>query len=157
MELSSWFANQLRSSAEGFAWSIERVPEARRYIPPPGPLGEWTAARHLFHLLYYDEHLALPGMQQWLGDPLPVFDEDGENAAWKGVERVEDLLPRFLDIGDQQIALLPMFQPDDWLKSCETIWGQTTLEWIVAKSYQQTAEHISDVLRIVLFWDVFAS
>ncbi len=157
MELSSWFSLQLKSSAEGFAWAIERVPEARRYVPPPGPLGEWTVARHLFHMLYYDEHLALPGMQQWLGALLSVVDEDGEDTAWQGSERVEDLLPRFLEVRNRQIALLPAFQPSEWLRSCETVWGQTTLEWVVAKTYQHTAEHVSDVLRIALFWDRFAS
>ncbi len=157
MELSEWFSHQLKSSAEGFAWAIQRVPEPLRYIAPPGTLGEWTAARHLFHLFYYEEYLALPGMQQWLDAPLPVLEEEGEDAAWKGNEQVEDLLPRFLDIRNRQIALLPAFRLDDWNRSCETVWGQTTLEWVVAKTYQHTAEHISDVLRIALFWDRFTS
>ena len=30
------------------------------------------------------------------------------------------------------------------------------LRWVVAKTYQHTAEHTSDILRIVLYWDFLA-
>ena len=40
---------------------------------------------------------------------------------------------------------------------CETNWGPVPLFWVVSKTYQHTAEHISDLLRIALFWDDFAA
>ena len=54
MNLSQWFQTQLQASANGFVWGVEQVPQERRYVRPPGPLGEWTAARHLFHMLFWD-------------------------------------------------------------------------------------------------------
>ena len=155
VETSKWFSSQLSSSADGFAWSARQVPLAHQGQRPPAGLGEWTAARHVFHMLFYEQAAALPGMRQWLGDPLPVIQE--EDTAWTGSERIETLLPAFLEIRSQQIALLPQFDEADWNRVCETNWGPVTLFWVVSKTYQHTAEHISDLLRIALFWDVFAA
>lgn len=153
-EISQWFSNQLSSSAEGFAWSARQVPALRLNQKPPKGLGEWIAARHVFHLWFYEQTVALPSMRQWLGDSMPeIADED---AAWTGNEQIENLLPLFLEIRNQQIALLPHFDANDWNRVCETCWGPVTLFWVVTKTYQHTTEHISDLLRNALFWDFFA-
>ena len=154
---SEWFSSQLSSSAEGFAWAAEQIPMERRNRQPPGPLGEWSAARHIFHMYFYERTIALPSMRQWLGDPMPVVNDEDEDTAWKSIERTEDLLRKFQLIRDQQIALLPLLDQADWDRVCETVWGPSTLLWVVTKTYQHTAEHISDVLRIALFWDFAAS
>ena len=82
MNLSQWFGDQLQASANGFAWGAEQVPNPRRSIQPPEGLGEWTAARHVFHLLYYEQNIALPSMRQWLGEACPSMDELDEDAPW---------------------------------------------------------------------------
>ena len=154
-ETSRWFSSQLSSSAEGLAWSARQVPLVRHDQRPPANLGEWSAARHVFHMLFYEQNIALPGMRQWLGDPLPEIVE--EDPAWSGSMPIDTLLPAFLEIRSQQIALLPQFREEDWQRVCDTNWGPVTLFWVVSKTYQHTAEHISDVLRIALFWDFFAA
>ncbi len=51
MTFSQWFHDQLQASADGFVWGAQQVPNARRNVLPPEALGEWTAARHIFHII----------------------------------------------------------------------------------------------------------
>lgn len=159
MEISRWFQDQLLTSADGFMWAVGQVPEPRRNTEPPHGLGEWTALRHAFHLGFYDQTIALPNMGLWLGDKgLPIDPSEDEDEAW-GKEHgdVETLLARFKKVRNDQITLLRKFSETAWNQTRDTGWGTVPLLWVVSKTYQHTAEHISDVLRIALFWDFFAS
>ena len=153
MNLSKWFHDQLQSSADGFVWGAQQVQNERRNIRPRDVLGEWTAARHIFHMVFYEQSIALPTMYQWLGKPCPVEDVD-EDISWgEGSRNVENLLAEFKKVRDEQIQLLSRFDDLAWNSTCETIWGPVTLSWVVTKTYQHSAEHTSDILRIALFWD----
>jgi hypothetical protein len=151
MNTTQWFQFQLQASGEGFVWGVEQVPSERRALLPPARFGEWTAARHVFHMLFYEQTIALPSMQQWLGGPLPVdLDED---VAWTGENQDTDrLLARFKQVRAEQIALLPRFEAADWQSTREAVWGPRSLLWVVSKTYQHTAEHTHDVMRLALFW-----
>jgi hypothetical protein len=153
MNLSKWFYDQLQASADGFMWGAQQVPIARRNVRPPEALGEWTAARHIFHMVYYEQNIALPSMQQWLGKPLPVEGIEEDTAWGEGNDDFESLLAEFKKIRDEQIQLLEKFDEQAWNSTCETVWGPVKLSWVVSKTYQHTAEHTSDILRIALFWD----
>jgi len=151
-----WFREQLQSSADGFVWGTEQVPELRRHAPPPKGLGEWTVARHVFHLWHYEQTVALPSMHQWLGGAMPSLEKVDEGAAWsKTQDKVEGLLDKFRNVRAEQIALLPKFDDTVWNSTREAVWGPVTLLWVVSKTYQHTAEHINDVMRIGLFWDAY--
>jgi hypothetical protein len=153
MNLSQWFHDQLQASAVGFVWGAQQVPNARRNIRPPEALGEWTAARHIFHMVFYEQNIALPSMHQWLGKPLPV-EGVAEDVAWgEGSDNIESLLAEFKNVRDEQIQLLAKFDDLAWNSTRETIWGSVTLLWVVSKTFQHTAEHTGDILRIALFWD----
>jgi len=156
INFSQWFHEQLQTSANGFVWGTEQVPEARRYAPPPKGLGEWTVARHVFHLWYYEQTIALPSMQQWLGGTMPSIDDADEDIAWsKTQDSIESLLEKFRDVRAEQIVLIPKFGSTAWNETREAVWGPVTLLWVVSKTYQHTAEHINDVMRIGLFWDAY--
>jgi hypothetical protein len=156
MNFSQWFHEQLQASADGFVWGTEQVPDARRYVQPPAGLGEWTVARHVFHLLYYEQTIALPSMRQWLDGIIPPTEELDEDVAWANQqESVESLLDKFRTVRAEQIALLPKFDDSTWNATCEAVWGPVTLLWVVSKTYQHTAEHTNDVMRIGLFWDLY--
>lgn len=156
MDFTHWFQENLQTSANGFVWGTEQVLEARRYTQPPKGLGEWTVARHVFHLWYYEQTIALPSMQQWLGGTIPALEDSDEDIAWsKTQDRVESLLEKFRNVRAEQIALLPKFDSTDWNNTREAVWGPVTLLWVVSKTYQHTAEHINDVMRISLFWDAY--
>ena len=153
---SQWFDEQLQVSANGFVWGTEQVPEARRYAPPPKGLGEWTVARHVFHLWFYEQTIALPSMQQWLGGTMPSGEDEDEDIAWSNAQdNVEILLEKFKAVRAEQIALLPNFDEATWNATREAVWGPVSLLWVVSKTYQHTAEHINDVMRIGLFWDSY--
>jgi len=154
MNLTQWFHDQLQASADGFIWGAQQVPGARRLLQPPGGLGEWPAARHVFHMDFYEQTIALPSMRQWLGEPCPSLEGLDEDLAWgEGKDDFEGLLAEFEKVRTEQIALLPKFDDPTWNAAIETIWGPVTLAWVVSKTYQHTAEHTNDVMRIALFWD----
>jgi hypothetical protein len=154
MNLSQWFQDQLLASAEGFIWGTLQVPKARRLLQPPEGLGEWSAVRHIFHMVFYEQKCALPNMQQWLGEPPPSLKGLDEDVAWsEEKDDVESLLAAFRKVRTDQIALLPKYDESTWNMPYKTIWGRVTLSWAVSKTYQHTAEHTSDVMQIGLFWD----
>ena len=158
MYLSQWFHDQLQASADGFVWGAQQVPNARRLLQPPEGLGEWTAARHIFHMVFYEQTIALPSMRQWLGELCPSLDGLDEDVAWgEGKDDVESLLAEFKKVRTEQVALLPKFDDLAWNTTCEAVWGPVTLAWVVSKTYQHTAEHTNDVMRIALFWDRFVA
>jgi hypothetical protein len=116
-------------------------------------MGEWTAARHVFHMLYYEQQVALPSMHQWLGKP-PVSEDDlNEDMAWGPGQKIEGMVTTFRDVRNEQIALLTRFDEHVWHETRQTAWGTVSLLWVVSKTFQHTAEHTHDVMRMALFWD----
>ena len=157
MNLSQWFHDQLQVSADGFVWAVQQVPAERRFLAPPVPLGEWSAARHVFHLLSYEQKIALPSMRQWLLEPFQLIEEEyDEDAAWGDGLDLEIMLAHFQEVRATQIALLLKFKEALWEEKREAVWGDVSLRWVVSKTFQHTAEHLHDVLSIALFWDMIA-
>jgi len=66
----AWFQTQLEASSAGFAWAVAQIPAGREDREPPAPLGVWSAARHVFHMLFYEREVALPNWGLWLGRSL---------------------------------------------------------------------------------------
>jgi hypothetical protein len=159
MDTTQWFREHLQVSAEGLVWGAEQVPNSRRNLQPPKKLGEWTVARHVFHMLYYEQTIALPSMRQWLGEPLPPTDHLDEDKAWetRQSDSMENLLLEFRNVRADQIALLEKFDESVWNTTREAVWGPVTLLWVVSKTYQHTAEHTNDIMRIGLFWDRYVA
>jgi hypothetical protein len=157
MQLSEWFTKQLQSSTDGLVWSAEQVPAERHFRQPPANLGQWSVARHLFHMVDYEQKFALPLMRQWLGEAAPVFVYDEEDA-WQRVqaESLAPLVAQFRAVRNEQLALLPLFKENTWYKVRKTFEDEetATLLWVVTKTYQHTAAHTNDLLRIALFWDL---
>jgi len=154
MDLSQWFSTQLNASAEGFLWAVEQVPVERRLVTPPAGLGEWNVARHAFHMTLYEQLVALPSMQLWLGEPRSLTDiEYDDEAAWGTGKQLDSILEDFRAVRGEQILLLQKYKEETWEETRSTVWGDVTLKWVVSKTYQHTNEHINDVLRIALFWE----
>lgn len=153
MDLAKWFDYQLRSTLDGFLWSVQQLPKERWYVLPPAPLGEWSAAQHIFHMLTYEQRLALPAMYQWLGAP-PVTREVDSKQVEQELPSMEEMLSQFKQVRETEIAMLSKFEDADWESLRSTIfWGDVSLYWLVCKTYQHTNEHTHDILRLGLFWD----
>ena len=153
MELSKWFDYQLRSTLDGFLWAVQQLPRERWYALPPGPLGEWSAAQHVFHMLTYEQRLALPTMYQWLGAPPVAREVDSKNVEQK-LPSMAEMLSQFKQVRESEIKMLSSFEEDHWnsIRST-TFWGDVSLYWLVCKTYQHTNEHTHDILGLGLFWD----
>ena len=105
-------------------------------------------------MLDYEQTIALPSMRQWLGGPIPAGADADEDVAWNNDSQdMDGLLARFKQVRAEQIELLPKFEEADWQATRGAVWGQVTLLWVVSKTYQHTAEHTHDVMRLALFWD----
>jgi hypothetical protein len=156
-ETSTWFYNHLQSSGEDLIWSAQQVRSDRWQLDPPQPLGEWSAARHLFHMAFYEETLALPSMRQWLGSPLPNLQDDDEEGTWQALpdRGIQAMTTRFQTVRQAQIDLIPLLDESAWEQIQSTVWAPFPLRWVVSKTFQHTTEHINDILRLALFWDRF--
>ena len=157
------FQERLRTGAEDFVWAVQQVPVQRRGLRPPRPsLGEWTAERHALHLVFYDEHIVVPTLRQWLGGPVVVDDDvsdEVEEAAFAQRPTLDDLLNRFHALRELQHALLAECATIAWDEPREAMWTRVmqtpvTARWILTKSLQHTAEHLHNVLSLALYWDV---
>ncbi len=161
MSDSDFFAEQLRATMRQLLWAAEQIPEERRFLRPPSPKAEWSAAREVFHLALYEREVALPSMLLWLGGPA-VTDSSflHEDEVWvaEGQElSYPALLQRLKDAREEQIALLPALA-GRWDERQETVWSYpglppVTLRWVVSKTLQHSAEHVSALLKLTLFWD----
>ena len=164
-ELVRWFRRQLEQTGTLFVWALEQVPMERREVSPPGR-DEWTAARHAFHMMYYEREIALPSMRQWLGGAMPdpeMLDEDVAWVEWVVRHDWDEVIAAFQRGRAEQIALVERVDPAAWDEPRgETLWdrwapeGGVTLRWAVTKMLQHTAEHTHDVLRLALMWDYSA-
>jgi hypothetical protein len=154
MDPGQWFREQLRMSALNFVWAVEQVPVERRMVEPLPPYGEWPVARHVFHMLSYEQQTALPMMRRWLSDgsfEKAPYDED---EAWLTAPPLDHLLDQFQAIRAEQIGLIEHFDPAAWTTILDTNnWGPVTLQWFVSKTFQHTLDHTNSVLQIALFWD----
>lgn len=156
-DLSTWFHVQLTSSAAAFLWAVEQVPIERRLLTPPDALGEWSLARHVFHLFAYERRLALPNMRLALGVPYIKDATYQEEAEWANGHNLDTLLTDFRRIRDEEIALISSYTAEDWERTIVSPnWEEVTLRWVVTKTLQHTFDHTNSVLAMSLFWDAFA-
>ena len=120
-------------------------------------LGEWPAARHAFHLLYYEREVALPSIRHWLGEPYPTFAGYDEQSAWGDGVPLEQTLAELVDVRAAMYAALAGAGDTMWEEARDTSWGHQTLYWVASKTYQHGVQHQSDLLRILMLWDHYAS
>ncbi len=123
------------------------------YAAPPDLLGEWPAARHLFHLLYYEREVALPSLRLWSGAPYPDFTGYDEKAAWGGAPGEQDVLAELEGLRVRQLALIRKAGEALWGEERQTPWGWRTLYWVASKTLQHALEHTNYILKVALLWE----
>jgi hypothetical protein len=154
---ADWFARAINMSTESLAWGFESIPQERRSAAPPQKLGEWTVARQLFHILYYEREVALPSVRLWVGGEYPTFEDYDEAGAWSLRAESGNELEELRSVRDDIIETLRAAKISDWHEALRTPWGEKTLYWVASKTYQHGIEHLSGVLRAAMLWDHYAS
>lgn len=154
---AEWFENAINMSTESLKWGMDTIPEERRNITPPAKLGEWTALRQVFHLLYYEREVALPSIRLWLGGAYPTFEGYDEGMAWDTRDAKQDPLKALAVVRNEIVAGLFGAEESAWEQARSTPWGEKTLYWVASKTYQHSIEHLSGVLRAAMLWDHYAS
>ncbi len=155
--LSQWFREQLLATASSLVWTIEQVPTERHHQRPPRPdwLGEWTLARHVFHLSQYERTKALPYVLQSADLPIPPQSDEDEEMLWQrdGMRRdVKDMLAEFQQVRNELISILDRLDDAAWEAPIgKEAWGIVTLKWVMTKLYQHTYDHTNTLLQIVVF------
>jgi DinB family protein len=157
MTHSQWFCEQLTNSMTGFGWAVECLAPEHWYSSPPRPnwLGQWSLARHVFHMQYQERYVVQVGIKDLLH--LSPFTEERpkEEDAWQQEQRsVQELLQQFQTFRCQTSELISHLIEDEWEKPREkAYWNDPlTLQWIITKAWQHTLEHTHEVLRLHLFW-----
>jgi hypothetical protein len=157
------FCDQLRRGLDDFEHALQQVPGDRLYLSPPpsegdGSLGDWPAARHVFHLDYYEHHIPIPILHTWLDEPYPLYEGPDEDAAWANARDIRHTLDSLRRAREWQIELIERVQPSMWDQAHELgRWGHVSLRWVTTKTIQHTHEHINDILKFALFWDQWES
>jgi hypothetical protein len=151
---------RLDSTLEDLRWALAQVPPEREARRPPPALGEWSVRRHLYHLWFYEHHIALPQMRYALGlqGPLLPGEVPDEDLAWPREIPAARWLERLEAVRRETIALARPLPPEVWTRPVSgTVWGTRTLAWIVTKTLQHTYEHMTTILQIALFREMAAA
>jgi hypothetical protein len=147
-----FFSRQVEANTEALAWAVGQV-GPRRLAVAPTLLGEWPAARHLFHLLYYEREVAVPSLRHWFGAPYPGFEGYDEPAAWAAAPHAEVVLADIEGLRAEQLGMIARAGDALWAETRQTSWGLRTFYWVVSKTLQHALEHTNNILKIALLWE----
>jgi hypothetical protein len=156
MERAQWWTQRLQGSLDNFLWAVDQIPAERQFVAPRE--GRWPAARILFHLGWYEHHIALPQMRQWFGEPAPPATSQEEDAAteeqdWNGGtgHTIAAMTSTLQAVRADEVALVVQAPDDLWLQERAALWGTKSLQWVVTKTFQHTLEHTDEILRQYLW------
>lgn len=150
---SGFFRRQVEANTEALVWAVGEVGETRWHVSPPVLLGEWPAARHLFHLLYYEREVTLRSLRLWFGAPYPNFESYDEPAAWAAAPHAEAVLAQVVGLRAEQLDIIARADDALWAEVRRTPWGERTLYWVASKTLQHALEHTNNLLKIALLWE----
>lgn len=125
------------------------LPNMRMWLPETA-----TLSREL------RENIAQSNVQNTLFEERsdPQVQNRDEEKAWADEQNTGDnedvgkFIEHFRAARASQLVMLPYFDEQAWDTSRDATWGNVTLRWIVTKTFQHTAEHTNDILKMALFW-----
>jgi len=159
IDWTGWFRLQLQITADGMVWAMEQIEADNHFLKPPDRdyMGDWSPAKHLWHVARYEQVYALPAMKVWLGQTLvhPETWRRREDTEWEEerARGVEAFIDDLRSVRAEQLAMLEKFSDSDWEQARPTLWGERPLSLVVTKTYQHTLEHTDALLRMGLWWN----
>jgi len=166
---------QLGKSLKSIDYAVSLIPRERFLLPPPhgkhpnadkgfkSYFGEWSAARQLFHIIFYEQNYAVPAMEYWLGEPHPksdlLFPDSGmEEVFWQNTVPDEltalSLIQKLRSVRSEEILIAEAISEADFMEErLETRLGKLSFVTVVMRTIQHTFEHGSDLLKNALLWD----
>lgn len=164
-----FFIDQLRSTTDALEWSFfldesknTEIPPfdsfSKRLFPENEPFGRyygtWSRTKLLFHLVHYEEHIALPSMKVWIGgEPPKEEDIPKEEDFWTDESHHTNLIQKLKKFRKEQVEVIKQLNDEQWDETKSTIWGERSIEWIVSKTIQHSFEHGNKMMRHGLFWE----
>jgi len=165
----------LGTSLKSIDYTLSLIPKERfLFSPPHGKhpnaekgfktyFGEWSAARILFHVVFYERNYAVPAMEHWLGEAHPQFDlifpDPGmEDIFWANTVPDEltaiSLIQKLRSVRSEEILITEAVPETDFMdERLLTRLGKLSFVSIVMKTIQHTFEHGSELLKNALFWN----
>lgn len=165
----------LGTSLKSIDYAVSLVPRERFLLPPPHAkhpnadkgfkayFGEWSAARQLFHIIFYEQNYAVPAMEHWLGEPHPqsdlLFPDSGmEEVFWQNTVPDElaalSLIQKLRSVRSEEILITEAVPETEFMdERLETRLGKLSFVTVVMKTIQHTFEHGSDLLKNALLWN----
>jgi hypothetical protein len=149
-----WILAQITNSVQVLEWALKFIPSERIIQKPPEDLGNWSADRHLFHLLYYSINATLPMIQQLFSNIDNISNPEREEQEWNNHSNYQEIINNII-IANKQIIDIANISMERNIKAEINIngLGCVNLEWILSKQFQHNIEHINDIMKFALFWD----
>ncbi len=144
----------LRTSADELTRELDRMPADQtdwKFAET-----EWSQRQCLIHLALVERHIFLPRMTRIVNEDnprLPVVDEAELFKAEETQPRSRaDLLAAFLADRQAELALL---EKADWSRpGTHAARGPITLAWVADYALGHTYEHLSQMMRVRLAYEV---
>jgi hypothetical protein len=141
---------RLQLSVKGVDWAASLVQPWQHVEPAPG---EWTAHRHVFHLLATEEHVFQPRVTRALTEDSPVFgrwDADAHFAAgYEPDVDIETLAAEFMAARAKTYEMFRALEPQQWSRTGVWTDGRTVdVAWIAERALWHALDHFATLLNL---------
>jgi len=147
---------RLTFAVEELIWAAQQIPTGRQHVIPLPVFGEWSVARIVFHISWYDANVILPIASAWPNSADIPSDTADETQAWEASQQSVMALIDTIQADHQQIiAVVRERSPEQLQTMAQTSWGEVTLSWVLHHLYQTLLEHTNTLLSMGLYWDQY--
>jgi len=150
------YTSRLTFAGNEFIQVATQIPTGRHHVIPLPVFGEWSVARILFHMVWYETNVIWPLISNWGEQDTLSVDADDEAKAWQASQQaVPTLIVMLEDIHGKIVRHVGTLTVDQLAEEGRTPWGQVQLGWVLLHLHQILLEYTSTLLSMVLYWDQY--
>jgi len=178
MATISFYIGQFSSTRDAILQTLHRNPTNIAVAPPFDTFckklwpenepysryfGSWSRHHLLYHLISYERDIALPHFQLWLDgidDYRKIPGQRQRDARYNNQATfydpqipVNQLIAEFEQIRRHQLESLQQLSVDHLSDEKETLWGKTSLDWVLTKTIAHSFEHGTRMYRQAIYWN----